>query len=217
MEPGLPTAGAEVVMLGDSITARGDWSTWFPDAGIANRGVSGNTTAQVLARMDAAALGPATRKVFVLIGTNDLSRGVDREQIAANTAEIVAGVRARAPRSRIVVQSVMPRRAEYRDAVLELNDRVRTLVRGTVGDDIEFLDLWPALADDDGALTPTFTDDGLHLTAAGYSAWVAVLVPLLSASAFGGDPGKAEGPRDLARGDEGDPYTPRDLIPEPTD
>lgn len=40
-----------------------------------------------------------------------------------------------------------------------------------------YLDVWPALADQHGALAPDFTDDGVHLTATGYAAWLSVLGP----------------------------------------
>lgn len=43
-----------------------------------------------------------------------------------------------------------------------------------------YVDLWPALAQADGSIRPEMTRDGLHLSLAGYAAWVAVLRPLLS-------------------------------------
>ena len=41
-----------VLFLGDSITAHGDWQTWFPDVNTLNFGVGGDTTDDIIARLD---------------------------------------------------------------------------------------------------------------------------------------------------------------------
>ncbi|MDQ1555164.1 MAG: hypothetical protein QOI02_166, partial [Actinomycetota bacterium] len=43
----------------------------------------------------------------------------------------------------------------------------------------QYLDLWPAFAMDDGELSTEYTDDRLHLTEAGYQAWLMELRPAL--------------------------------------
>jgi hypothetical protein len=43
------------------------------------------------------------------------------------------------------------------------------------GENAQYLDLWPALADDAGDLRREYTEDGLHLNGPGYAAWVGVL------------------------------------------
>jgi len=61
-------APAAVVMVGDSLTDGAEWGELFPGAGIANRGIDGDTTDGVLERMDAIlALHPA--KAFVMIAS----------------------------------------------------------------------------------------------------------------------------------------------------
>ena len=47
-----PWSRAEIVLLGDSITASGKWKQLFPRAEIENQGVAGEGTAAVLARLD---------------------------------------------------------------------------------------------------------------------------------------------------------------------
>ncbi|MFE3054183.1 hypothetical protein [Nocardia sp. NPDC059239] len=47
--------------------------------------------------------------------------------------------------------------------------------------DAVYIDLWPALADANGALRQEFTRDGLHLSGAGYAAWIEVLRPHIAA------------------------------------
>jgi len=69
-----PVRQGDVVFLADSITQTGKWEDFFPDSPTRNRGIAGDTTRRVLARVPEVARGhPA--KVFVLIGTNDVSTG----------------------------------------------------------------------------------------------------------------------------------------------
>ena len=79
----LPRPQAHVVFLGDSITEHGNWNEWFPATPLVNRGISGDTTAGVLARLDTAIDNPLA--VFLLIGTNDLAFGVKQAAIQGRT------------------------------------------------------------------------------------------------------------------------------------
>lgn len=174
----LPNA---VVFLGDSITEGGLWSDWFPEARVSNRGTSGETTAQILARLDTA-IDHATA-VFVLAGTNDLSAGSSVREITDRLGHILDGIRMRAPKAAIFVQSVMPRKRVFLGEITALNLLLRELVAGREG--VEFIDLWPTLQTTDGALRPEFTRDELHLNGAGYAAWAAVIRPLVPVAASG--------------------------------
>jgi lysophospholipase L1-like esterase len=65
---------AKVLMLGDSLTAQGEWNAMLGEPLVANRGIDGDTSAGVLARMsdDADFRGDA---VVIWIGTNDVLQG----------------------------------------------------------------------------------------------------------------------------------------------
>jgi lysophospholipase L1-like esterase len=97
-------------------------------------------------------------------------------EIVGNVWTILAEIERRAPGTPVVVQSVMPRTRPFRDAILALNANYQALVAAS-GPQVEYLDLWPALADERGDLRSAFTPDGVHLSAAGYGAWVEVLRP----------------------------------------
>lgn len=168
-----------IVFLGDSISEGGLWDEWFPDAPVLNRGIGGETSAAVLARLDAAINRPSA--VFLLVGTNDLSAGVPEADIARNIGAIADGITHRAPDARVLVQSVMPRSAAWRDEVRSLNEAIRRVAAPR--ERAEYLDLWPALATPRGVLRSEFTRDALHLNGDGYRAWVAVLRPLVAAMA----------------------------------
>ena len=47
----------------------------------------------------------------------------------------------------------------------------------------EYVDLWPAFADEDGKLSRAYTTDGLHLSGAGYKRWAEMVRPLLDNNA----------------------------------
>lgn len=166
-----------VVFLGDSITEFGNWDEWFPDRPVLNRGVAGETSDQVLNRLETAVDEPLA--VFLLIGTNDLTAAVPEDRIVANVRAILAGIEQRAPGAPVVVQSVMPRTLPYRGEIGSLNRRYQDLV-AAAGPHVRYLDLWPALATPDGRLRPEYTVDDLHLDGAGYRAWVDLLRPVLA-------------------------------------
>ena len=109
-----------MVFLGDSITRGGQWHELFPGVAVKNRGIGGDVTTGVLSRLDPITRGrPA--KVFLMIGTNDLFRGTPGQEVAANVGEIVRRIGRESPDTRVFVQSVLPRAAEWADQVDRLN------------------------------------------------------------------------------------------------
>lgn len=172
----LAAAPGRIVMLGDSITQFGMWSEWFPGTPMANRGIGGERSGDVLARLHTAIDQP--RAVFLLVGTNDLAAAIPEQQIAANVAAIVSTIARVSPATPVYVQSVMPRGLVFRDEVRSLNERYREIAEAA--DRAHYLDLWPALATPEGALRAELTNDALHLNGAGYQAWVDVLTPIIT-------------------------------------
>jgi lysophospholipase L1-like esterase len=164
-----------VLFLGDSITAGGDWSAWFPDVNALNFGIGGNTTDDVLERLDTV-IAADPDEIIMLIGTNDFGTRQNVEHLVRNVQTILVDLRRELPGSRMLVQSVMPRGREFADRIQEANIHLRQF-SSTVH--AQYLDLWPALALDDGEINPLYSDDRLHLTAAGYEAWLSELRPAL--------------------------------------
>jgi len=168
----LPALESRVVFLGDSITEAGQWDEWFPGVDVANRGIGGDTSQDVLDRLDSAVVG--AKAVLLLVGTNDLWLKISVADIVHNVAETVAGISVRAPGAPILLQSVMPRAAKYRLRGVELNEAYRQLADRA---GVTYIDLWPALSDGQGQLPAEYTLDRLHLTGRGYQAWVDLLRP----------------------------------------
>jgi lysophospholipase L1-like esterase len=164
-----------VVFLGDSITAGGDWQTWFPERTVHNLGVAGDTSDDLISRMDAVvALRPGL--VALLIGTNDFAVRHSVEHLVRNIEYIMVSLRRELPGARLLVQSIMPRGREFAAQIQDANRHVRQFAPSI---NAHFLDLWPALALEDGEIDPEFSGDRVHLTPAGYQAWLSELHPAL--------------------------------------
>lgn len=181
---GSPTPNQQrVVFFGDSITDMWNLDQYFPGKGYINRGISGQTTEQMLVRFrqDVVDLHPAV--VVILAGTNDIAGNTGPESLAqiegnyATMAEV-----ARASRIRVVFSSVTPEngtRPEWTnytllrppDEIVALNDWLRQYCRAN---DLVYLDYYSAMADAQGRMKPELTADGLHPSPAGF----AVMAPL---------------------------------------
>jgi len=172
-------AGEErVVFMGDSITDA--WgrtygkTSFFPGKPYINRGISGQTTPQMLIRFrqDVIALKP--KVVVILAGTNDIGGNTGPstlEMIEDNLAGMTE--LAQANGIKVVLSSVMPtcdyirmqsdRRPNAK--IIELNKWIKDYA--AVHQAI-YLDYFTAMLDDQGALKKELTYDGLHPNDAGY-------------------------------------------------
>lgn len=167
-----------VVFMGDSITdAWGrTYGKFFPGKPYINRGISGQTTPQMLIRFrpDVIALQP--KAVVILAGTNDIAGNtgpMTLEDIEGNLQSMAE--LAKANGIRVVLSSVMPVSDYIRpqttrrpnEKIKQLNEWIRSYAakNGYV-----YLDYWPPLQDEAGVLKKEYTYDGLHPNNAGYDA-----------------------------------------------
>ncbi len=171
-----PTEGP-VVFVGDRLTQVGQWSEWLPDLDVVNLGRAGDTTADVLDRLDDV-LAQRPSSVVLLIGTNDLSHRASVEQVVRGNEEILFKLRHELPQARLVIQSVLPREQERAEDIHEVNIHLRQFAPSLKAD---FVDLFAVLADENGALREEYSQDGVALTDAGYRAWLEALRPVLAA------------------------------------
>jgi lysophospholipase L1-like esterase len=190
-----PAKGEQrVVFMGDSITdawVQPRFGGFFPGKPYVGRGISGQTTPQMLVRFrwDVIALQP--KVVVILAGTNDLAGNtgpITPEETEGNLASMAE--LARAHGIRVVLASVMPvsnyaherdeKAADMRikrppEQILQLNAWIKKYA-GEKGD--VYLDYFSAMVDDQGLLKKELSEDGLHPNAAGY----AVMAPLAEKS-----------------------------------
>lgn len=175
-----PVATGRVVFLGNSITQGGDWARLTGDSTAVNRGIGGDVTFGVRARLDEV-IRRRPSKLFLLIGVNDVSKDIPEPVIAANVRAIVEAVRAGSPETVVYVQSVLPlnptvpgflQHYDKGDHVVRLNRLLRAAAAATRA---RYVDLYPLFLDAHGRLDARYTRDGLHLNEAGYRRWVAHL------------------------------------------
>lgn len=173
---GAPSAvERRVVFLGNSITEA--WAphfpVLFPDRPYVGRGISGQTTPQLLIRFrqDVIALRPAA--VVILAGTNDIAGNTGPatiEMIADNIASMVD--LAMVNGIRVVLASVLPARAycwrpglEPAQTIVALNTWMK---RYAAERGVEYLDLHSAMVDEHQGLRADLSADGVHPNLAGY-------------------------------------------------
>lgn len=157
-----------VTFLGDSITAAGDWQRRFPDVALTNAGRPGDTTLDLLARLDPVR-DSRPQLVLLMVGINDLLRGARERQVAERIARIRQQLSDQG-RVRVIQQSTLSCEASRCGAAMVARvRRLNTLLRAGVAAE-NFLDVDAVLADASG-LRPPYSLDGLHLTPAAYTRW----------------------------------------------
>lgn len=173
-----------IVFVGDSITE--GWQTLaqdFADVGVkvVNRGIGGDTTPNLLYRLQDDVLSLHPRALVILIGTNDLGEHTPPADIAANLAELHRRIRAAYPRIPIAWCLVMPRGdgPQYPAEIRQLNQLIRRLA--ATDPRITVCDTYTPLATPQGTDKPQdFHPDNLHPNAAGYVVWRAALHPIVA-------------------------------------
>lgn len=173
----LPVVSSDIVFLGNSITDGCEWAELFNNRHIKNRGISGDRSDWLLERLDPIIEGHP-KKLFLMIGINDLAAGVAPDQIVANVARLIDRFRAESRWTKIYVQSILPvngvdlpgyeRRGAYAALIVPTNKRLEALCDEK---EVTYLDVWGALADENGNLDKRYTLDGLHLTGDAYLVW----------------------------------------------
>jgi lysophospholipase L1-like esterase len=164
-----------VVFVGDSITAGGRWQDWFPEFDVHVEASPGDTTDRLVERLPAIVeLQP--HAIILLIGSNDFGGNRSVEYVVRSIEYFLAMLRKEVPGARTLVQSIMPRGREYAGDIRDANRHLRQYSTTLHA---QYLDLWPLMAMDDGELSAEYTDDRLHLSEAGYEAWLSELRPAL--------------------------------------
>jgi lysophospholipase L1-like esterase len=172
-----------LVFVGDSITQR--WKTLEEDFAslgvkIANRGVDGDTTVNLLYRLEDDVLILHPRALVILIGTNDLKVGNNPADAVANIQEIVTRIRQRYPDIPIALCRVLPRGPEnnFPEKVRQLNSLLDEMAASARH--VTLCDTYGVFAQPDGSSLPEDFKDRLHLNAVGYAKFHAVLAPVLA-------------------------------------
>jgi lysophospholipase L1-like esterase len=185
-------AKVDAVFMGDSITdlwQQEQFGGFFPGRNYADRGISAQTTPQMLIRFrpDVVALKP--RVVVILAGTNDIAGNtgpMSNEEIQGNLASMAE--LAKGNGIRVVLASITPVSAYHVNppAVPQTTRRPLARIRAindwmksyAAANNHVYLDYYSAMTDSTGMLKAEFSSDDLHPNAAGYKA----MAPLAEAA-----------------------------------
>lgn len=173
----LPPVKKALVFWGDSITDWGDWAELLNFRKAINRGIAGDNTYGLRARLDEV-LRHDPRKLFILIGTNDINKKIPLSLIVENYKKIIAETKRRSPATIIYVQSVLPINNQLigRQYYIGTNEQIialnKALQEMAAAQHVRYVDVYNQLLDAKQQLDARYTYDGLHLSGQGYLAWV---------------------------------------------
>lgn len=171
-----------VVFMGDSITE--DWrlEKWFPGKPYINRGISGQTSPQMLVRFRQDVVDLHPKVVLILAGTNDIMENTgpmtteESGAMIASMADLAA-----ANKIQVVLCSVLPS-SEFvwspaikpAQKIIELNAWIKKYAaqKGYV-----YVDYYSAMTDPNGGLPDALSNDGVHPLPAGFG----IMAPLAEA------------------------------------
>lgn len=171
-------SGDSTVFFGDSITEMYNTDKHFKGLNVVNRGISSETSKELLDRLTMNVMSIAPKRVIILVGTNDIAHHYTNNEIVNNIMEIVTHIRYFSDTTEIFIESILPvndsanllskyavknRTNERIDAINEkLKDNSKYY-------DYTYIDTASSLKDDNGNLKKEYTVDGLHLSKAGYN------------------------------------------------
>lgn len=162
-----------IVMLGNSLTEQGeDWSDKLGQENVSNRGISGDNTDGLSARLGEI-ICSEPRIVFVMIGTNDLWTPYTEIEVASSIDEIGNYLSSELPDANIYVQTIMP--LESGHSMSERLIGINTALKSKEDVSYILIDTFAEMANNEGFLESQYTTDGVHLTSLGYEKWAAFL------------------------------------------
>ena len=170
---------ADIVFFGDSITARYDFQSAFPDKMIVNLGLNGDSILDMMNRVYM--IGTVKpEKIFLMAGVNSLKNQKMIEKYYYQYISLVNDIREAVPSARLFVISVLPVSASHDNAlfcnirglnnsfIVSFNEMIRQYADEN---NLTYINLYPYY-ELKGALDPEYSVDGVHITNESYRFWI---------------------------------------------
>jgi len=175
-----PLKKEDIVFAGDSETQFFDLDEYFSGCRIINRGIGSDDTRGLLNRMSQIT-GGKPRKIFIEIGLNDVMAGSSAENTYNGVIAIINRIKHDSPTSEIYLNNVFPCSLTATDGSLtkiipNLNTKLKAYCANNA---VTYIDVFSALAQNNGLNLKYDSGDGIHLNGQGYLAWSNVLKPYL--------------------------------------
>ncbi|MDE6353016.1 MAG: SGNH/GDSL hydrolase family protein [Muribaculaceae bacterium] len=178
-----------VVFLGNSITDFWDdkHPQFFKDNNYICRGISGQTTYQFLVRFREDVINLKPEVVVINAGTNDCAENTHPFNVDISLGNIMSMVEiAKANNIKVILTSVLPSSTfgwipeitDAADRIALLNSRIKEYAEAN---NIPFVDYYSSMVvGADRAINPTYSDDGVHPTPAGYDIMESIIIPAIT-------------------------------------
>ncbi len=163
-----------LLMLGDSLVEWGDWEVLLPEVQVINRGIAGEHTEELSARLvneidTVLADGPEPEYILIMTGTNNLLMG--SPYFSAILGSMLPRLIDLCPGSIITLNSIMPMQIQGlgQETIQATNAELRTVAKQS---NCRFLDMTTPFTEQCLPVTkPCFLNDGVHLATRGYRVW----------------------------------------------
>ena len=164
-------------MLGNSITERMPWAELLNDLNIKNRGIGGDKTEGILFRLKDITEGKP-KKIFLMIGINDLIARRDPDMIMINYIKIIETIQSESSDTRIIIQSVLPNNKSFEHFVQssEINKLNKLISEYALKNNIDYINLHDSFADKNSEMMDNLVTDGLHINEKGYLLWKDLII-----------------------------------------
>lgn len=180
----------QTVLLGDSITDFFNWYELFHDfskssgQAVYNRGISGDTTDRLLERFQENVLNIKPKNIVLLIGTNDIGRGIPLSMTLENVEQIIKSAKEYCKDVNFILEAVYPINENMRDMFekrsnKKINEMNKEYIKLCEKYNCIWLDFTDKLKDKNGNLKEEYTYDGLHINALAYEIIAENVIPLL--------------------------------------
>lgn len=180
----------QTVLLGDSITDFFNWYELFYDfsknsgQAVYNRGISGDTTDRLLERLYENVLNIEPKNIVLLIGTNDIGRGLPLSMSVENVSKIIEESKKVCPDINFILQAVYPINRGMRDKFEKRSNKKidlmnKEFIKLSEKYNCIWVDMTDKLKDETENLKKEYTFDGLHLNVNAYKIVAENVIPLL--------------------------------------
>jgi lysophospholipase L1-like esterase len=180
----------QIVFVGDSITqawqlpeGQSVWNQYYAPLNALDAGVGGDTTQNVLWRVESGELdGLAPKVVVLMIGINNILNGDSPQEVADGVQADIAALRQHLPVSKIVLLSILPAfLISDGQGFLAPAAATNQLLAGFADNhNVFYVNLWPVFTNPDGTYRPDLhVADGIHLNTEGYTVFAQAIAPEL--------------------------------------
>ena len=187
-----PIGSNDIVMLGGTLVGYAEWHELLETPNVKTRSL-GDVCDYIHASAKKYAAGKP-KKIVMLSSYNsdkdnkkaNVSANFNADSIVNSMEKAIKAVQATSPETEIILQSIIPvnssyeKYADFKGTAKKLAKANKELKKLAKKYNVTWVDLTPALADENGELKAEFTNDGYHLMGKGYIAWRNTLKPFIA-------------------------------------